>query len=170
MEKIFFENVLKGPFRSLCSDIYLVHFLCFGSWIYLNLVLFLFIEQCGDFVMSRQESVVSLYPQCQVCLLGAWGAVAWSTWAVTVACRQNRANLNILSSWILHNGPPDTKENFQPKILTSDVMSSFFAWYWAYLSWELLFQTSTYFCKPVCWKVSGTEILTSRDEIYKYDW
>ena len=56
----------------------------------------------------------------------------WGQWPglrgqCTAACRQNRANLNILSSWILHNGPPDTKENFQPKILTSDVMSSFFA-------------------------------------------
>ena len=26
----------------------------------------------------------------------------------------------------------------------------FFCWYWAYLSWELLFQAQTYFCKPVC--------------------
>ena len=61
----------------------------------LVLGLFLFTEQFGDFVTLRQESVVSLYPQCQVCLLGALRAVAWSTWAVIAACRQNRANLNI---------------------------------------------------------------------------
>ena len=70
-------------------------------------------------------------PQCEGLLRGQ-----------SVQCRQNRANLNILSSWILHNGPPDTKKNFQPKILTSDVMSSFFCWYWAYLSWELLFSST----------------------------
>ena len=129
------------------SDSSLVHFLHFGSWICLNLVLFLFIEQCGDFVTSRQESVVSLYPRCQVCLLGALRAVAWSTWAVTAACRQNRANLNILSSWILHNGPPDTKENFQPKILTSDVMSSFFLLVLSLFKLRTsFFQAQMYFC------------------------